>query len=45
MKIPPTTRAGTRAVIEHLIEWEKDGARETSGAYLATLLRSPALAG
>jgi hypothetical protein len=42
MKIPPTTRAGARAVIEHLVEWDKDGSIET-GRYLATLLRSPIL--
>jgi hypothetical protein len=44
MKVPPTTPAGARAVIEHLVEWDKDGVRETSGQYLATLLRSPLLA-
>jgi hypothetical protein len=41
MKTPPTTPAGARSVVEHLVEWDKDGARETSGQYLATLLRSP----
>jgi hypothetical protein len=44
MKTPPTTPAGARAVIEHLVEWDKDGTRETSGQYFATLLRSPLLA-
>jgi hypothetical protein len=44
MKAPPTTRAGARAVIEHLVEWDKDGSMETSGQYLATLLRCPVLA-
>jgi hypothetical protein len=44
IKVPPTTRAGARAVIEHLVEWDRDGATETSGQYLATLLRSPLLA-
>jgi hypothetical protein len=45
MRSPPTTRAGARAVIEHLVEWDKDGIRDTSGHYLATLLRSAVLAG
>jgi hypothetical protein len=44
MKTPPTTPAGARAVIEYLVEWDKDGSMETSGQYLATLLRSPVLA-
>jgi hypothetical protein len=44
MKTPPTTRAGARAVIERLVEWDEDGSMET-GRYLATLLRSPVLAG
>jgi hypothetical protein len=44
MKTPPTTRAGARAVIEHLVEWDEDGSTETHH-YLATLLRSPVLAG
>jgi hypothetical protein len=44
MNTPPTTRGGARAVIEHLVEWDKDSAMET-GRYLATLLRSPVLAG
>jgi hypothetical protein len=43
MKTPPTTRAGARAVIERLVEWDEDGSMET-GRYLATLLRSPVLA-
>jgi hypothetical protein len=43
MKTPPTTRAGARAVIEHLVEWDEDGSMETHH-YLATLLRSPILA-
>jgi hypothetical protein len=43
MKTPPTTPAAARAAIEHLLERDKDGAMET-GQYLATLLRSPALA-
>jgi hypothetical protein len=38
MKTPPTTPAGARAVMEHLVEWDKDGARETSAEYLATRL-------
>jgi hypothetical protein len=42
MKTPPTTRAGARAVIEHLVEWDEDGSMETHH-YLATLLRSPIL--
>jgi hypothetical protein len=45
MKTPPTTRAGARATIEHLIAWDKVGAMEAGGRYLATLLRSPVLAG
>ena len=40
---PSTTCAGARAVIEHLVEWDEDGAMETRH-YLATLLRSPILA-
>jgi hypothetical protein len=44
MKTPPTTRAGARAVIEHLAEWDKDGTMETGARYLQTLLRSPVLA-
>jgi hypothetical protein len=44
MKTPPTTRAGARAVIEHLVEWDKDGAMETGAQYLRILLRSPILA-
>ncbi len=44
MKTPPTTRAGARAIIEHLVEWDEDGAMATHH-YLATLLRSPVLAG
>jgi hypothetical protein len=43
MKTPPTTRAGARAVIEHLVEWDEDGSMATHH-YLATLLRSPVLA-
>jgi hypothetical protein len=43
MKTPPTTPAGARAVINHLVEWDEDGAMETRH-YLATLLRSPILA-
>jgi hypothetical protein len=43
MKTPPTTRAGARAVIEHLVEWDEDGVE--THHYLATLLRSPVLAG
>jgi hypothetical protein len=45
MKTPPTTPAGARAAIEHPAEWDEDGAFETGGRYLATLLRSPLLAG
>jgi hypothetical protein len=40
---PPTTRAGARAVMTWLMEFEEGRVSETSGAYLATLLRSPVL--
>jgi hypothetical protein len=47
MKTPPTSVAGARAVIEHLIKWDKG-----SGDYdylptllRSSLLRSPLLAG
>jgi hypothetical protein len=43
MKTPPTTRAGARSAIEYLVGWDEDGAMETGGRYLATLLRSPIL--
>jgi hypothetical protein len=41
MKTPPTSVAGARAVIEHLVEWDK-GSGDYD--YLPTLLRSPLLA-
>jgi len=44
MKTPPRTPVGARAVIEHLVEWDKNGASETSGPHLATVLRSPLFA-
>jgi hypothetical protein len=44
MKTPPTTPAGARAFIEHVVEWDKDGVLEANGRYLARLLRSPLLA-
>jgi hypothetical protein len=37
MKTPPRTPVGARPVIEHLVEWDKDGASETSGQYFAKL--------
>ena len=41
LKTPPATLAGARAIIEYLIEWDKDSEPETSYEYLSTLLRSP----
>jgi hypothetical protein len=43
MKTRRRQARGARAVIEHLVEWDKDGGMETHH-YLATLLRSPVLA-
>jgi hypothetical protein len=44
LKTPPATLAGARAIIEYLIEWDKDCDPETSYEYLSTLLRSPIFA-
>jgi hypothetical protein len=44
LKTPPATLAGARAIIEYLIEWDKDCDPETSYEYLSTLLRSPMFA-
>jgi hypothetical protein len=38
---PPTTLAGAWAIIEYLIEWDRDCVPKNSGEYLPTLLRSP----
>jgi hypothetical protein len=39
----PQTRAGARAVVEYLIEFDSGCEPRTSGQYLQTLLRSPVL--
>jgi hypothetical protein len=44
LKTPPATFAGARAIIEYLIEWDKECDPETSYEYLSTLLRSPIFA-
>jgi hypothetical protein len=45
IKTPPATLVGARAIIEYLIEWDKDCDPEMSYEYLSTLLRSPIFAG
>ena len=45
LKTPPQTLVGARAIIEYLIEWDKENDPETSYEYLSTLLRSPIFAG
>ena len=44
LKTPPATLVGARAIIEYLIEWDKECDPETSYEYLSTLLRSPIFA-
>ena len=45
MRTPPSTPAGMRAVLQHLVELDNDGSGwEIGGKYLPTLLRSPFLA-
>jgi hypothetical protein len=44
LKTPPATLVGARAIIEYLIEWDKECEPETSYEYLSTLLRSPIFA-
>jgi hypothetical protein len=44
LKTPPATLVGARAIIEYLIEWEKECDPEMSYEYLSTLLRSPIFA-
>jgi hypothetical protein len=44
LKTPPGTLVGARAIIEYLIEWDKECDPETSYEYLSTLLRSPIFA-
>ena len=44
LKTPPATLIGARAIIEYLIEWDKENDPETSYEYLSTLLRSPIFA-
>ena len=44
LKTPPATLVGARAIIEYLIEWDKECDPETSYEYLSTLLRSPMFA-
>jgi hypothetical protein len=44
LKTPPATLVGARAIIEYLIEWDKENDPETSYEYLSTLLRSPIFA-
>jgi hypothetical protein len=39
MKTPPTTLAGMRAIIQYLVDWDKD----SGYYYLPTLLCSPLL--
>jgi hypothetical protein len=39
LKTPPATLIGARAIIEYLIEWDKECEPETSYEYLSTLLR------
>ena len=41
LETPPATLAGVRAIIEYLVEWDKECIPEDSGEYLPTLLRSP----
>ena len=44
LKTPPATLLGAQAIIEYLIEWDKECEPETSYEYLSTLLRSPIFA-
>jgi hypothetical protein len=44
LKTPPATLGGARAIIEYLIEWDKENDPETSYEYLSTLLLSPIFA-
>ena len=44
LKTPPATLVGARAIIEYLIEWDKECDPEMSYEYLSTLLRSPIFA-
>jgi hypothetical protein len=44
LKTPPATPGGARAIIEYLIEWDKESDPETSYKYLSTLLLSPIFA-
>jgi hypothetical protein len=44
LKTPPATLVGARAIIEYLIEWDKECDPETSYKYLSTLRRSPIFA-
>jgi hypothetical protein len=44
LKTPPATLGGARAIIEFLIDWDKENDPETSYEYLSTLLRSPIFA-
>lgn len=41
----PTTKAGARAAIEHLLGYERGCPPRAAGEFAATLLRSPVLAG
>ena len=41
LKTPPATLVGARAIIEYLIEWDKECDPEISYKYLSMLLRSP----
>jgi hypothetical protein len=46
VKTPPSSAAGMRAVLRHLVELDNDGSGWVLGdKYLPTLLRSPVLAG
>ena len=44
LKTPPATLLGAQAIIEYLIEWDKECEPETSYEYLSTFLRSPIFA-
>jgi hypothetical protein len=44
LKTSPATLVGARAIIEYLIEWDKECDPEMSYEYLSTLLRSPIFA-
>ncbi len=45
LSIAPTTLRGLRTIIAYLVEFDRDSLPETSGEYMATLLRSPVLCG